>query len=122
MSSDKLIGNLHLSSHAAACQQHFHLVISQLVSYTAKQLPIMSLPCFTCCHATVTCQCRTPAAEVSGAPELESFLEDCTAGVPVTLERLEALFPFTLDSFQKKAVQQLLNGKSVVVCAPTGES
>ncbi len=38
----------------------------------------------------------------------------------VTIERLEALFPFPLDNFQRRSVQQLLEGKSVVVCAPTG--
>jgi hypothetical protein len=39
---------------------------------------------------------------------------------PVSLEQLQRLFPFRLDAFQAKAVQQLLSGKSVVVCAPTG--
>jgi hypothetical protein len=39
---------------------------------------------------------------------------------PVTLEQLQALFPFQLDGFQAKAVQQMLSGKSVMVCAPTG--
>ncbi len=38
----------------------------------------------------------------------------------VTLEKLEALFPFELDGFQRRAVQALLEGKSAVVCAPTG--
>ncbi|MDB9528420.1 DEAD/DEAH box helicase [Oscillatoria sp. CS-180] len=33
---------------------------------------------------------------------------------------LETLFPFQLDTFQKDAVQALNEGKSVVVCAPTG--
>ncbi|MEO0985418.1 MAG: DEAD/DEAH box helicase [Cyanobacteria bacterium J06639_14] len=33
---------------------------------------------------------------------------------------LAALFPFTLDPFQKEAVTALNEGKSVVVCAPTG--
>jgi superfamily II RNA helicase len=38
-----------------------------------------------------------------------------------TLEsRLEKLFPFELDDFQKKAIAALDAGKSVVVCAPTG--
>eukprot|EP00775_Hariotina_reticulata_P003468 gene3468-3740_t len=35
------------------------------------------------------------------------------------MEQLQKLFPFHLDGFQEKAVQQLLEGKSVVVCAPT---
>jgi superfamily II RNA helicase len=33
---------------------------------------------------------------------------------------LETLFPFQLDPFQKDAIQALNEGKSVVVCAPTG--
>lgn len=33
---------------------------------------------------------------------------------------LETLFPFPLDSFQKDAIRALNEGKSVVVCAPTG--
>ncbi|WP_013320454.1 DEAD/DEAH box helicase [Gloeothece verrucosa] len=33
---------------------------------------------------------------------------------------LETLFPFELDQFQKKAITALEQGKSVVVCAPTG--
>ncbi|WIA36589.1 hypothetical protein OEZ86_007879 [Tetradesmus obliquus] len=36
------------------------------------------------------------------------------------MEQLQGLFPFKLDGFQEKAVQQLLEGRSVVVCAPTG--
>lgn len=30
------------------------------------------------------------------------------------------MFPYELDSFQKKAIRVILSGKSVVVCAPTG--
>lgn len=33
---------------------------------------------------------------------------------------LETLFPFTLDTFQQEAVAALNDGRSVVVCAPTG--
>ncbi len=33
---------------------------------------------------------------------------------------LERLFPFSLDPFQESAIQALNEGKSVVVCAPTG--
>ena len=29
-------------------------------------------------------------------------------------------FPFELDDFQKEACDYITNGKSVVVCAPTG--
>ena len=29
-------------------------------------------------------------------------------------------FPFELDDFQKEACEYITNGKSVVVCAPTG--
>lgn len=29
-------------------------------------------------------------------------------------------FPFELDDFQKEACEHITNGKSVVVCAPTG--
>jgi len=30
------------------------------------------------------------------------------------------VFPYPLDDFQKEALQKLLDGMSVVVCAPTG--
>ena len=33
---------------------------------------------------------------------------------------IEKLFPFELDGFQEKAIAGLNEGKSVVVCAPTG--
>ncbi|MGK7956761.1 MAG: DEAD/DEAH box helicase, partial [Crocosphaera sp.] len=33
---------------------------------------------------------------------------------------IEELFPFQLDSFQEEALAALNEGKSVVVCAPTG--
>ena len=36
------------------------------------------------------------------------------------MPNLETLFPFQLDSFQKDAIRALDEGKSVVVCAPTG--
>ena len=37
-----------------------------------------------------------------------------------TLDELQTAFPFAFDKFQKRAVQGLLDGKSVVVSAPTG--
>lgn len=56
------------------------------------------------------------------SPELEQFLSDTAASDgQVTIEQLQALFPFQLDGFQEKAVEQLLEGRSVVVCAPTGK-
>ncbi|KAF6256228.1 hypothetical protein COO60DRAFT_136093 [Scenedesmus sp. NREL 46B-D3] len=58
------------------------------------------------------------------SPELEALLQAAAASgdadYAVSLEQLQALFPFQLDGFQEKAVQQLLEGRSVVVCAPTG--
>ena len=38
----------------------------------------------------------------------------------LTLVDLQASFRFPLDSFQSNAVQALLDGESVVCCAPTG--
>lgn len=58
------------------------------------------------------------------SPELEALLQAAAAsgqdGADVSMEQLQGLFPFKLDGFQEKAVQQLLEGRSVVVCAPTG--
>jgi superfamily II RNA helicase len=58
------------------------------------------------------------------SPELEALLQAAAdsgdADYAVNMQQLQALFPFKLDGFQEKAVQQLLEGKSVVVCAPTG--
>jgi hypothetical protein len=53
-----------------------------------------------------------------GEPELEALLAE--GNQQVSAERVERIFPFPLDSFQRKAVQQFLAGNSVVVCAPTG--
>ena len=33
---------------------------------------------------------------------------------------VERSFPFELDKFQSAAIKELLTGRSVVVCAPTG--
>ena len=38
----------------------------------------------------------------------------------LSLEEIEKTFKFSLDSFQKESVQHLLEGRSVLVCAPTG--
>jgi len=61
-----------------------------------------------------------PLISDRGSPSLEALLSDAAAGGDVTLDRLEGIFPFALDAFQRKAVAALLDGKSVVVCAPTG--
>jgi hypothetical protein len=59
---------------------------------------------------------------VPAAPELEALLAAAEASEgQVSLEQLQALFSFKLDDFQAQAVQVLLQGRSVVVCAPTGE-
>lgn len=56
-----------------------------------------------------------------GSPQLESLLSAASAGGgAVTMQQLQQLFPFQLDAFQARSVEQLLAGKSVVVCAPTG--
>lgn len=82
------------------------------------------------CHPLHICMCThlncsrprapQPSEADIGSSALESLLLDADEGHPVTLERLEGIFPFPLDAFQKKAVAALLEGKSVVVCAPTG--
>ena len=38
----------------------------------------------------------------------------------LNMEHIERMFPFPLDAFQKEAVEKSIDGKSVVVCAPTG--
>lgn len=61
---------------------------------------------------------------MGGEAALEALLAERAAagedGEPLSLERLLAIFPFPLDGFQKRSVEALLEGKSVVVCAPTG--
>lgn len=65
---------------------------------------------------------RYGATVVPAAPELEALLAAAEASEGrVSLEQLQALFSFRLDDFQAQAVQVLLHGRSVVVCAPTGE-
>jgi superfamily II RNA helicase len=39
---------------------------------------------------------------------------------PISADQLKEIFPFQLDAFQLQAVQALNQGRSVVVCAPTG--
>lgn len=41
-------------------------------------------------------------------------------GSDLSIDRIVRIFPFPLDAFQKKAVEKILEGRSVVVCAPTG--
>ncbi len=43
-----------------------------------------------------------------------------SANSNLTLEEIEDTFQFPLDGFQKQAVSHFLEGKSVLVCAPTG--
>lgn len=80
----------------------------------------------TACSAPQTCLCSAPLSRyastvVPAAPELEALLSAAEAsGGSVSLDQLQALFSFQLDDFQAQAVQVLLHGRSVVVCAPTG--
>ena len=55
---------------------------------------------------------------MGGEPEVEALLAE--AGADLSIERILRIFPFALDAFQKKSVERILEGKSVVVCAPTG--
>ncbi|KAG1676505.1 hypothetical protein FOA52_000048 [Chlamydomonas sp. UWO 241] len=57
-------------------------------------------------------------AGVNGEPALEEFLLE--KGADLSVERVCRLFAFPLDAFQKKAIGHMGDGKSVVVCAPTG--
>lgn len=43
-----------------------------------------------------------------------------TAALPFTPEEILELFPFALDKFQERSFRAVLQGESVVVCAPTG--
>lgn len=43
-----------------------------------------------------------------------------SANSNLTLEDIEDTFQFPLDGFQKQAVAHFLDGRSVLVCAPTG--
>jgi superfamily II RNA helicase len=61
---------------------------------------------------------RAPVDAAIGEPELEALLAE--GGRDLSVDRIVKLFPFPLDGFQKKALEKLVEGKSVVVCAPTG--
>lgn len=53
--------------------------------------------------------------------EFEGLLAEAVAtGAAPTLDRIEQMFPFPLDGFQRDAVRHSLSDRSVVVCAPTG--
>lgn len=60
------------------------------------------------------------ASDGAGAPALEALLAAAEAGRAPGMEDLLGIFPYALDAFQKRAVEALLAGRSVVVCAPTG--
>lgn len=94
--------------------------------YPCSQTVCLHSCCSHACSAHQTCLCSAPLSRyastvVPAAPELEALLSAAEAsGGSVSLEQLQALFSFRLDDFQAQAVQVLLNGRSVVVCAPTG--
>lgn len=55
------------------------------------------------------------------AQEFEAILAEVGAsGDLPTFDRIERMFPFPLDPFQRDAVEHTLGDSSVVVCAPTG--
>ncbi|CAG9467871.1 unnamed protein product [Pedinophyceae sp. YPF-701] len=58
------------------------------------------------------------AAALPAAPEVEAVISAGTEGLDA--DRVLGMFPFQLDDFQIASLQALLEGKSVVVCAPTG--
>lgn len=93
---------------------HAHLLLSLLLTYA----PFATHPPAYCCSAPLS---RYGSTVVPAAPELEALLSAAEAADgQVSLDQLQTLFSFRLDDFQAQAVQVLLNGKSVVVCAPTG--
>ncbi|GLC66436.1 hypothetical protein PLESTF_000427200 [Pleodorina starrii] len=53
-----------------------------------------------------------------GEPALEALLSE--GGSDLSADRICAIFPFPLDTFQRRALELFLEGRSVVVCAPTG--
>ncbi|GLI69984.1 hypothetical protein VaNZ11_014636 [Volvox africanus] len=55
---------------------------------------------------------------LGGEPALEALLAE--GGSDVSASRICAIFPFPLDKFQRRALELFLEGRSVVVCAPTG--
>ena len=82
---------------------------------------VLQQPCCLYLHCSGV-RARRFGAPQPAAPELEQFLSDAVAGGQVSVEQLQSLFPFQLDGFQERAVEQLLEGRSVVVCAPTGKA
>eukprot|EP00200_Dunaliella_tertiolecta_P005053 CAMPEP_0202359206 /NCGR_PEP_ID=MMETSP1126-20121109/12588_1 /ASSEMBLY_ACC=CAM_ASM_000457 /TAXON_ID=3047 /ORGANISM="Dunaliella tertiolecta, Strain CCMP1320" /LENGTH=1135 /DNA_ID=CAMNT_0048952565 /DNA_START=212 /DNA_END=3620 /DNA_ORIENTATION=- len=50
--------------------------------------------------------------------ELEKLIAE--GGESLSVESVGRIFPYPLDDFQQEALQKLLDGMSVVVCAPTG--
>ncbi|KXZ44081.1 hypothetical protein GPECTOR_74g695 [Gonium pectorale] len=53
-----------------------------------------------------------------GEPALEALLAE--GGSDLSADRIASVFPFPLDAFQRRALELFLEGRSVVVCAPTG--
>ena len=106
------------------CQQlkapFLHLASSSTQSHHICVMTSLPHPC-TChlsCSAPLS---RYGSVATPAAPELDALLSAAeTSGGVVSLQQLQALFSFRLDDFQAQAVEVLLQGKSVVVCAPTG--
>lgn len=55
---------------------------------------------------------------LGGEPALEALLAE--GGSDLSADRICSIFPFPLDMFQKRSLELFLEGRSVVVCAPTG--
>jgi superfamily II RNA helicase len=68
---------------------------------------------------------RVPKADGlrhSSVQRVEGIFDEQAADNPpeLTVDRIASIFPYPLDAFQRQALEVSMNGKSVVVCAPTG--
>lgn len=72
-------------------------------------------------HCTALCSpARPPLASLAGKPAIvDEIIHQTKAGVPL-LHLLPQVFPFELDGFQLDTLRALVDGRSVVVSAPTG--
>ena len=63
--------------------------------------------------------CQNVVIDALGMQEFEELMVQSQTE-NLNIQHIERMFPFPLDGFQKEAVEKSIDGKSVVVCAPTG--
>lgn len=95
------------NSTTESCSSYLHLLLLN------QTWPTCHLHTSACLGSVVTIYYK-PSYSV----QIEALI--LSANSNLTLAEIEDTFQFPLDGFQQQAVLRFLEGKSVLVCAPTG--